>query len=274
MVNRRRRNLIAAGAFALTATIAIFYGRFRRIDPDQMKLRIKAMEARYGVDIRWGNPATFAVPGAANAVGDIPNGLVQELKGLSSLPTALDAIDRALGRYPEGFFARHCKAIFICGDLRLDGVAAGGTYGDRWVLLVANPEWDDAMVMEANGRGLHHEFSSILYSTIPEIPLRWARTHPPQWRFKPGIRQTLQAPENGPPRYDLGFLSAYGATTAENDFNTYAEMAMGDAAGLLKNASDYPPVKRKASLFLEMYIRLDPRFQKVFIESGLGPVMP
>jgi hypothetical protein len=272
VVNRRRRYLLA-GAIALTATVAVIWDKYRRIDPNEMKVRTSAIEARHGIEIRWGDPATFAVQGAANSVGDIPNGLVQELKDLSPLPAALDAIDRALGRYPESFFARHCKAIFICGDLRLDGVPAGGTYGDRWLLLVANPEWDNAMVMEANGRGLHHEFSSMLYSTIPEIPLRWSRTHPPQWHFKPNIRQTLETRGNESPRHDLGFLSTYGATTAENDFNTYAEMVMSDAAGVLKIATDYPLVKRKASLFLELYIRLDPRFERVFVDSGLGPIM-
>ena len=45
---------------------------------------------------------------------------------------------------------------------------------------------------------------------------------------------------------ETGFLSAYGATTSENDFNTYAEIVFSDPQRLIKLAESVPIIAKNS----------------------------
>jgi len=67
-----------------------------------------------------------------------------------------------------------------------------------------------------------------------------------------------------------GFLSAYGATSVENDLNVYAETIFTDAERVVRLAKSQPRVARKAGLLMGAYTNLDPRFKALFAGFGLG----
>jgi len=66
-----------------------------------------------------------------------------------------------------------------------------------------------------------------------------------------------------------GFLSPYGATNPENDFNVYAETVFLNPSHVATQAEKHPIVAKKLALLMEAYIQLDARFEGVFERLGL-----
>lgn len=69
-----------------------------------------------------------------------------------------------------------------------------------------------------------------------------------------------------------GFLTTYGATNPENDFNTYAEKVFADVERLKSMARGQDLIKRKLRFVLEIYEHIDPRLNKYFVAAGLESV--
>jgi hypothetical protein len=97
----------------------------------------------------------------------------------------------------------------------------------------------------------------------------WTAFAPPAWRFA-NTRETALARGADPdPAVDSGFLSAYGATTAENDFNTYAERIFTEPENLVRVACQHALVAKKFLFVLQTYVMLDDRLEKTFQNLGL-----
>ncbi|RYE96842.1 MAG: hypothetical protein EOO78_20440 [Oxalobacteraceae bacterium] len=220
----------------------------------------------HGVRVGFGDPAGFYVPPYAPADAAIANATMTPA-AVANLGPALDGVAESLALYPAGFYARFCRAVFLCGTLRFEGVRAGGTYGPAWIILAADPVVGPAGIHETARLGIHHEFSSLILLRFPRLEAEWAMLLPPGWRAIEttggALGQTAAA--NG---HD-GFLSAYAATSVENDFNTYAETAFGDPARLLALAGRFEVVRRKASLLLGAFVALDTRMETAFRHLGL-----
>jgi hypothetical protein len=78
----------------------------------------------------------------------------------------------------------------------------------------------------------------------------------------------LRAAAAGAPDLATGFLSAYGATDPENDFNVYAETTFSDLERLSRIAAEHHIVARKLALLMAAFTLLDDRMPLVF--DGLG----
>jgi hypothetical protein len=237
-------------------------------DPVALRRRADALGALHGLRIDYGDPSTFFVApfGAADAV--IAGGSATPVES-SALPPALDGVEEALAVYPTGFVATLCKAIFICGSLTLDGAEAGGTFGPAWLILVATPRVEESGIYETCRLGVHHELSSLLWAKLPDVVVRWASLMPSGWAPARTNAEVLSPHAEQEGRTD-GFLTAYGATTLENDFNVYAETIFAFPTRLLTAAQRSPVVARKAALIFEAYERLDPRFRQLFVQQGLS----
>jgi hypothetical protein len=266
-----RRKLLGWGVAAFFgAGGAMLLGRKRRdFDPSVLRQRAEAIGARHQIRIGYGAPESFVVAPFPAERAAIVGGVVGPVE-LSALPPALDGIEESLGVYPAGFFSTLCKAIFICGSLTLDGAEAGGTYGPVWLVLVATSKVGDRGIVETARLGVHHEFSSLVWNALPGLPPRWAALLPREWSPASTNAEALAAAaRDGGRARDDGFLSAYGATTAENDFNVYAETAFADAGRLASAAARSTIVARKTAHLLAAYHRLDARFATVFERLGL-----
>jgi hypothetical protein len=236
---------------------------------DDLAGRAEAIGRRHGLLIGFGDPARFYTPpfGATDAV--IP-GCEAEPVVFDNLSPSLDGIATSLALYPPGFIAKLCRAIFICGNLRCEGVSAGGTYGPAWIILSANPVFGPGGIYETARLGVHHEFSSLVLARFPALVPRWMATLPVGWQ---GIESTRDALLQAGGEGHDGFLSSYGATSVENDFNTYAETVFGDPAKLVELARKSRIVRQKATLLLGVYVSLDERLTAIFRSFGLGELL-
>lgn len=66
---------------------------------------------------------------------------------------------------------------------------------------------------------------------------------PRDWQFAPTNEESLSRGAGPDPAPDTGFLSAYGATTAENDFNTYAKEIFTEPSVLVRLACQHALVR-------------------------------
>ena len=226
----------------------LLLGRKRRaVDPAALRQRAEAIGARHRIRIGYGAPDTFFVAPDPAASAAIVGGVARAAEP-SALPRALDGIEESLEIYPAGFFSTLCKAIFVCGSLTRDGAESGGTYGPAWLILVATWEVGERGIFETARLGVHHEFSSLVWNALPGLPARWAALLPREWSPAGTNAEALAAGGRGADRpRDDGFLSSYGATTVENDFNVYAETAFADAGRLVSAAARSPVVARKTA---------------------------
>ena len=232
-----------------------------------------AIGRAHGLRVGFGDPTGFYVPPFGLADAAIPDAAMTPA-AVKDLRPALDGIAESLALYPAGFYARFCRAVFLCGTLRFGGVRADGTYGPAWIVLAADPVVGPAGIRETARLGIHHEFSSLILSRVPGLGTRWAALLPRDWRAteQAGVALGRTGTADG---HD-GFLSAYAATSAENDFNTYAETAFGDPLRSLALARRFELVRRKASLLLGAYLALDARVELAFRRLGLQglPIEP
>ena len=65
--------------------------------------------------------------------------------------------------------------------------------------------------------------------------------------------------------YKNGFMSTYGKTEFENDFNEYAAMIFTHPHKFKKIMDQYPRVRGKFLLFLEFYHKIDPIFTEEYL---------
>jgi len=267
-----RRVVLAGGGLAMAlGGLSLFRGGLRQEDIQQVRRRAEDIARRHRVRIvLHGLPADEA-GGQVTRLPDIPEGSVTAAAP-KVLPWALDGIERALDAYPEGFYGHHCSTIFVCGSLTFEGRPAGGGYveGQDWIILAAPPEHGQETIETTSELGVHHEFSSIVWARSLTLPGRWATLIPPGQVFAESTGRALDMVDTPPLSPETGFLSAYGATSAENDFNTYAETVFTEPARLVDLADHHRTVAAKLALVLESYIDLDARMEAVFRQLGLG----
>lgn len=263
----RNRRRVALGALALAAGAG---GSLLLMQPETDGKLVAAQAARMGdrngILIAYGNPATFRVGNDDLAAGWIRDGRMTAA-ALPDVAAALEGMAPSLAIYPPGFFAKLCRAVFICGTLLFGDMPAGGSWGAEWIVLAADPRVGKAGIYETAKLGIHHEFSSLVLQRMPAIARQWMPLLPSGWR--PIDRTDDALGRQGERDGSDGFLSAYATTSAENDFNTYAETAFTAPARLRALGAHVVVVKRKTALLIQAYIALDPRMADVFRSLGL-----
>jgi hypothetical protein len=268
-VTRRRIVVLAAGLAAGLGGAALLWPIRRVPDAAALLARADQLGGAHGILIGYGALGSFFVPPFTAQDAVIPNGRATRVD-LDALPRALDGIAESLAVYPRGFVAARCKAIFVCGSLTLDGAEAGGTYGPAWIILVATRRVGDAGIFETARLGVHHELSSLVWNARPDLPARWRAELPAGWTDAPDNAAALASGQPGAADLDRGFLSPYGATTAENDFNVYAELAFTEPQRVADLAASRPLVARKLALLIDAYTASDARLADVFARLGLA----
>jgi hypothetical protein len=226
--------------------------------------RAKRLGEMQGIVIRYDNPSNFYIPPFLPEDAHIPT---VEMKAVrpEAVEHALYGIENALKKYPPGFMDKLIKAIFICGDMTIAGASAGGTYGPAWVLLAAPVGIGPDGIRLTCRMGVHHELSSFVYLR-GDNAARWRKMEPKDWRFSTTPDTQIQRDKATPPNPATGFLSSYGATTPENDFNVYAEKMMTELPAVMRLSKLHPIVAKKAAFVRECYMAIDPRMGAVLAE--------
>jgi len=260
---------LASGAFLLSKS-----GRKRGSDAALNAARLGEYATRLGerqnVKIGFGDPETFYVPPYRPAVAQV-QGTIFERVDLGAVPDSLRGIARAFDAYPDKCLGRIIKAIFIVGSVRFDDTEAegGGTYGPDWIFLAAPRDASPGSRALTAEFGVHHETSSFLWLRDPELRKAFRDLQPADWHWATNTTDELAGADAAAPPLETGFLSAYGATTDENDFNIYAETVFFNPARLKNLAGRLPLIARKLALVLDAYIRVDERLRDTFSRNGL-----
>jgi hypothetical protein len=237
---------------------------------EKVSERAARLTRTYGIVIGYGHPSTFFVPPYGPADAEIDD---MQMIGadLQSLAPALDGIEESLAMYPLGFVSSLVRAIFVAGELRVGSERAGGSTGPAWFILAASDSSDAWAIRLNNLVGVHHELSSFVLQKADAME-EWTAFTPVDWKFTTTSEEALTHGSAPDPGQETGFLSAYGATTAENDFNTYAERIFTEPKPLVQLACQHALIRKKLLFVLRTYIRLDARMENVFRELGIDGV--
>jgi hypothetical protein len=161
------------------------------------------------------------------------------------------------------------QGCFIAGKILINGTEVGGTYGQDWI-FVASPRNMPAETRQLVAElDVHHETSSFIWWRNPALQTAFKAQEPVGWSFQNDAAAQVARGQGADPAIETGFLSAYGATTSENDFNTYAEIIFSDPARMKDLAKKVPLIAKKVGLVLAAYIAIDPRLNETFSRTGL-----
>lgn len=239
------------------------------------KLWAEDLAAR--ITARTGATLTLAAPEAARAAGQaIDPRITGTAPGPLKGRLALHALDQALALYPEALLRQMAPKLLITGELRLAGYRIGGTTQPGMVLLASDYLLRDAGPSYTR-RAFHHEFSSLLIARHPFPVAQWQAELPADFAFPISAEAQLAAtsqtvpPEELPRYHAAGFVSDYGASSLENDINTYAELLLDAPETLARLAASSPRIANKTKLIQAYYTALAPGLAAHFTQAGLPP---
>ncbi|MBB1387242.1 hypothetical protein H5119_17145 [Pseudoalteromonas sp. SG45-5] len=230
----------------------------------------------YQLDIKAGDTRLFFPEQFLGNEGNSPT-LEMQMTTLAESSESLDGIEAALTTYPQGFVTEVIDAIYLSGPMLMEGAEAGGTYSSNSIILVNISEQNGTNFNFENSlKGVHHELSSLIYIRSPFVLFAWQALLPKEWEPVSSNYEALTQDRNIGPDYENGFLSRYGKTNAENDFNIYAEFTFAEPEKLRELAATYPIIAKKLSLFITAYTQVFPEYQQdfedYFTRTGLSDV--
>ncbi|TAA48556.1 hypothetical protein [Corallincola spongiicola] len=234
--------------------------------------KVTHLSDKYSIEIKAGNPALFYTQGYSPK-----DALLTDIEltrtSLSQASEVIEGMSQALGIYPDKFVNKYIDAIFIAGDIKIEGAEAGGTYGPKWIILSNTPEWNGTGANHENARyAVHHELSSFVLARHPESRIIWHSMMPESWASATSDYKALTTSSSQPVNYQQGFLSKYAESSVGNDFNVYAEHAFGDPNNLKALASEHAIIAQKLAILISVYINEEPQLKSYFKETGLTAV--
>lgn len=185
---------------------------------------------------------------------------------------AQSILSRSLAKYPSDLLEAELKAVFVLSELRYRGVVTSGTNSRTCVYLKMGPDTTRYSDDYIEGT-FHAEFSSILIRNHADLLNKeaWSAANPPGFTY---LGDGVEAVKQGKAgrKYDeslleQGFLTEYGASTLENDFNGMAVRLFTGDAQVWMLADQYPGIKTKLDLALDFYRKLDSTFTEAFFRS-------
>ncbi len=231
------------------------------------------LSLKYGIEIRSGAPETMYLdPYGYDDVTKYGAEIYQASP--ENVHDALLGIDKALSVYPDQFVSGLIGGIFIAGKIKFDGVRAGGTYGPSWIILATSDDTEQYLNNVSSVQfTTHHELSSFVYRQNPTLELMWGTLLPNDWQPVDSYVQALTPiDENISKLNQQGFLSYYGSTSVENDFNTFAEMVFVQPDELRALALRHKVIAQKMRLLMNCYSQIDPRMNRYFETHALNQV--
>ena len=188
-------------------------------------------------------------------------------------PVALDLIGQAFSVYPKGFVSRMLKTVALASHIEVWDQDAGGLYHDR--LIAVNFDGvGDKVTRGFNIDTVNHELSSIVRREVTFDITAWEKAKPPGFNYldTEGHKKILKdagSVEGDPALHKAGFISRYGQTLLDNDWNTYAERVFGHGPEFASLLQAEPALRPKTRILMDVYQSLDPRFVSYFMKSGL-----
>ena len=181
-----------------------------------------------------------------------------------------DALATALAVYPPGFLHRLADRVILAGNILFwSGQEVGGFYFARGIAVNCRG-MERAYII----RDIHHELSSLVRQAATPRDADWTAANPPGFTYLSydayrAMMRDGTSDQDGPAFYDKGFVRAYGTTTLDNDYNTYAERMFSDGPGFAALIKNYPRMQAKTRLVIASYLAVDPAMGAYFDRTGL-----
>jgi hypothetical protein len=234
------------------------------------------LSQKYDLIIRYNDPSDFFVPPLHAASNNPEKGFFIGHANEQHALTALKGIHAALVKYPKELLNKYLKAVFISGVIKFYGVEVGGTYLHSWIYLSALEEFKPlgADLYEQN---FHHELSSLFIKGANFPTIRWQMANESGFKYLPQKIDVIKSaseekrrdPKEAPSWHKAGFVSDYGMSSMENDYNVYAALAMINPKKLKKLADQYPRIKAKTWILADFYSSLAPELREHMASAGL-----
>ncbi len=227
----------------------------------EVEATIHEMGLKYGIQIRYDAtekaiPELWRIP---------PSNATAEPILRVNLCRHIHTLSLELKKYPPAILKRDLSTIYLLNTLSFYGVQYGGTSLNGSIYLTGGSKsegYTDAYFATL----LHHEMSSIFFSAYPFPTEDWSSINPENFHYAESDRQVLEAISKGDERSNAerlfreGFLSEYGLSTIENDFNLFAEMAFTHPQELKRLAEKHPKIRQKAELLKKFYTGISKDF--------------
>ena len=161
----------------------------------------------------------------------------------------------------------------LAGQITLWNIRVGGFFVTDTIALnahdVATPGGETFLA-----DSFHHELSSIVRDQILFNVSDLTAANPPNFTYTSfdEYKRILAQPsavEGDDDLHARGFVSLHGTTSLDNDWNTYAERVFGHARDFAEEIGRFPKMRDKTRQLLDIYSKMDPRFEPFFAKNGL-----
>jgi len=181
-------------------------------------------------------------------------------------------VREAMDVYPKSLLRGNLDIVYGFGELGFDGYDYAGTYS-YGTLFIVNAGRSEGFTDHWVRAAFHHELSSVLYYNNPGLldEAEWNAVNGSAFEYQFGAGEEYSDYDDDltykEEHHQLGFLSAYGKTSIEEDFNTFAEALFSGEYRFWRIADQHPRVRKKARLAIAFYSELDPSFTEEFFRS-------
>lgn len=184
----------------------------------------------------------------------------------------INILDKAFDKYPESVLKNDLDRVYALKSLKFYGVSYGGTNSKNTIYLAddeSNPNYTNHFIEGV----FHHEFSSILLRTYPEVLDEeiWNSINPSRFIYgNGGIIAILNGEASvllDPKLFESGFLTKYSESAIEEDINVFAQNLFTGGHEFWEAVDTHKKIKKKASLLINFYHQIDPSFTESYFRK-------
>ena len=190
----------------------------------------------------------------------------------SEIARSMKIMLKAASIYPEDFFAKSLKKVYLLNEIEFYGLGYGGT-NDNDNLFLTNRGKANGFTDDYIERTFHHELSSIIlrkYNTSFDKTTWISIT---KHQFATGKTGT-NALANGEASTKIdeeyckiGVLSQYSRASVEEDFNIFTENLFINNPVLWEMAKKYPVINQKINIIIKLYQSQNKNFTLAYFQN-------
>lgn len=235
----------------------------RNYSKEEIDKKFAPITSKYGIEIRYHVDEKFPPMMVTGQRAKIDKLVPIRHSVLVRYPSILQ---KALQKYPEHVIRDSIDAICFASVFENKGITFSGTYGYfDWAVYLIDDGWKNDAFAENT---FHHEFSSILLSQKGFYINPWTEHNPKDFKYLyETAKNNYDVKTTGKGTisdYNDGFITDYGRTTFENDFNEYSAMIFTNPKEFKKIMDQYSRVRSKFKIWLDFYQKIDPVFTEAY----------